>query len=70
MKQSLVDAMNEARELSIKHIDETYYVMDKKRNKAKCHSKTFLDMPYFSYRLISDGYYPYCKFVNGVESRV
>lgn len=67
MKQSLIDAKNRAKQLSLEHPNEEYHVMDKTRCKPIVHSKTFLSNSYLHYCVISNGYYPYCKYINGME---
>ena len=59
-KKSLVRAMEEAQQLSIKHPGILYRVMDKPRKQAVVSGSEWI------YReRILDGWYVYCKFQNG-----
>lgn len=64
MKQSLADAIQEAKELSINSKSGiSYYVLDKKGKHACCYSEIYLARDLIKY----SGYKPVLAFVNGKE---
>ena len=63
MKKSLMEAENEAKALSEKYKDITYYVIDKKRGRALCYSIDWLAMRKINY----ENYYPVCTYKNGIR---
>ena len=62
-KKSLVEAENEAKELSIKFPNTVYYVIDKRHGRAKCFSIDWLAMRYIRY----ENYFPVCTYQNGIR---
>ncbi len=59
-KKSLVTAMDEARRLSIERPTCTYWVMDKLRQKARCHGSDWCVR-----ELLIKGWHIHCEFKNG-----
>ena len=59
-KKSLVLAMEEAQQLSIKHPGNTYWVMDKPRKRAVVTGSDWI----YRERILG-GWRCYCKFKNG-----
>ena len=59
-KKSLVYAMEEAQQLSLKHPNVTYYVLDKPRKRAVCSGSDWIRK-----ERIMQGYSTYCTFTNG-----
>ena len=64
MKKSLIEAENEAKNLSIKNPNITYYVLDKHRGKAICLSVDFL----IKEKIAFENYYGVCRYKAGVRS--
>ena len=64
VKQSLLEAKKEARELSIKNPNIVYYVIDKKRGKAACHSIEWI----VKQRIAFENYFLVCTYRNGVRN--
>ena len=59
-KKSLVLAMEEAQQLSLKNPGVRYYVMDKPGRRAACHGSEWCVK-----EKILAGWYIYCEFFNG-----
>lgn len=64
VKQSLLEAKKEARELSIKNPNIVYYVIDKKRGKAACHSLECV----VRQRIAFENYFLVCTYRNGIRN--
>ncbi len=64
MKKSLIKAENEAKNLSIKNPNATYYVLDKKRGRAVCLSVDFL----IRKKIAFENYYGVCRYKAGIRS--
>lgn len=64
MKKSLIEAENEAKDMSIKNPNITYYVLDKKKGKAVCLSVDFL----IKEKIVFENYYGVCRYKAGVRS--
>lgn len=62
MKQSLIAKKEEARRMSVKNRDVTYYVLDKPRKTAVCVSSSISFWKYFY-----EGYGPVTRFLNGED---
>ena len=62
MKQSLIDRKAEAQQMSLKHRDTIYYVLDKPRKAAVCVCSQISFWKYFN-----DGYGPVTRFLNGKD---
>lgn len=62
MKKSLEQAKHEAKELSIKHKDTVFYVMDKKGKQAECYSLSWC----VKERML-EGYRTVTRFLNGAD---
>lgn len=63
MKKSLIEAETEAKNLSIKNPNITYYVLDKKKGKAVCLSVDFL----IKEKIAFENYYGVCRYKAGVR---
>lgn len=64
MKKSLIEAETQAKNLSIKNPNTTYYVLDKRRGKAVCLSVDFL----IKEKIVFENYYGVCRYKAGVRS--
>lgn len=64
MKKSLIEAEAEAKNLSIKNPNTTYYVLDKKKGKAVCLSVDFL----IKEKIAFENYYGVCRYKAGIRS--
>lgn len=64
MKKSLIEAESEAKNLSIKNPNTTYYVLDKKKGKAVCLSVDFL----IREKIAFENYYGVCRYRARVRS--
>lgn len=64
MKKSLIEAETEAKNLSIKNPNTTYYVLDKRRGRAVCLSVDFLVRE----KIVFENYYGVCRYKAGVRS--
>lgn len=60
IKQSLIQAEKEAKELSLKSHDTIYYVMDKRNKRAVCHC-----LPIGVQDKLLKGYFITCRYING-----
>lgn len=63
LKKSRIEAENEAKELSIKNPNIVYYVIDKKRGKATCHSIEWVARQ----RIAFENYFLVCTYKNGIR---
>lgn len=63
MKKSPIEAEAEAKNLSIKNPNVTYYVLDKKRGKAVCLSVDFL----VKEKIVFENYYGVCRYKTGIR---
>lgn len=63
IKESLIKAEAEAKELSLKNKDHTYYVVDKKNKKALCYGIDYFAMS----KITFEKYHPVCRYINGIR---
>lgn len=62
-KKSLLEAENEAKELSVKYPEQVYYVVDKKHGRAACYSIDWI----VRQKIFYENYFPVCTYKNGVR---
>ena len=62
-KKSLVEAENEAKELSIKFPNTIYYVIDKKHGRAACYSIDWI----VRQKIFYENYFSVCTYKNGIR---
>lgn len=62
-KKSLLEAENEAKELSAKYPERVYYVVDKKHGRAACYSIDWI----VRQKIFYENYFPVCTYKNGVR---
>ena len=62
-KKSLLEAENEAKELSVKYPEIVYYVVDKKHGRAACYSIDWI----VRQKIFYENYFPVCTYKNGVR---
>ena len=62
-KKSLLEAENEAKELSTKYPEKVYYVVDKKHGRAACYSIDWI----VRQKIFYENYFPVCTYKNGVR---
>ena len=62
-KKSLLEAENEAKELSLKYPEKVYYVVDKKHGRAACYSIDWI----VRQKIFYENYFPVCTYKNGIR---
>lgn len=63
-KKSLLEAENEAKELSLKFPEKIYYVIDKKHGKAACYGLQWI----VRQKIVFENYFTVCTYKNGIRN--